>query len=87
MIFEETITTPMVEHVHLEPHVAVAEVDDLGELLVMTSAQRPHNCAATLAEVMQMPMHKIRVRHSSRWRRLWRQERQLPLSPILPCWR
>ncbi len=61
VIFEETITTPMVEHVSLEPHVAVAEVDDLGELLVMTSGQRPHNYAATLAEVMQMPMHKVRV--------------------------
>jgi len=61
VFFEETITTSMVEHVSLEPHVAFAKVDDLGELLVMTSGQRPHNYAISLAEVMQMPMHKVRV--------------------------
>ena len=61
VIFEETITTSMVEHVSLEPHVAFADVDDLGELLVMTSGQRPHNYAISLAEIMQMPMHKVRV--------------------------
>jgi CO/xanthine dehydrogenase Mo-binding subunit len=65
VIFEETITTPMVEHGHIEPHAGFAEVSPSGELLITTAAMRPFGLAADLAEVLNLPMHKIRVATSA----------------------
>jgi CO/xanthine dehydrogenase Mo-binding subunit len=65
VIFEEKITTPMVEHAHIEPHAAVAEMSPLGELLITTSSMRPFACASDLAEILQMPMHKVRIATSA----------------------
>lgn len=61
VIIEEKITTPMMEHAHIEPHGGLAEVDSMGELLVMVSSQRPFLCAADLSKVLELPMHKIRL--------------------------
>jgi CO/xanthine dehydrogenase Mo-binding subunit len=65
VIFEEKITTPMVEHAHIESHAAFAEVSPLGEVLITTSSMRPFACAADLAEILQMPMHKLRLATSA----------------------
>lgn len=61
VIFEEKITTPMVEHAHLEPHAAIAEFTPARELVVTAAIQRPFECAADLGKVLKMPMHKIRL--------------------------
>jgi CO/xanthine dehydrogenase Mo-binding subunit len=61
VIFEEKITTPMVEHAHIEPHVAIAEMSPSGELSVITSSQRIFGYAADLSKILKIPMHKIRV--------------------------
>ena len=61
VIFEERIITPMVEHVHLETHAALAEMSMSGELHVISASQRPFGCASDLGKILRIPMHKIRV--------------------------
>jgi len=61
VIFEECMSTPMVEHAHIEPHAACAEILSSGELLVMTAVQRPFLIASDLGKLLKMPMNKIRV--------------------------
>ncbi|NSW83591.1 MAG: molybdopterin-dependent oxidoreductase [Syntrophothermus sp.] len=60
-IIEETLTTQMVEHAHIEPHAAVAEVSPQGEITVWSSVQRPFLVAADLSKILGLPMNKIRV--------------------------
>jgi CO/xanthine dehydrogenase Mo-binding subunit len=61
VIFEEEISTQMVEHAHLEPHAALAEVTPAGEVIVHSSVQRPFLVASDLGKILKMPMNKIRV--------------------------
>ncbi|RME51380.1 MAG: hypothetical protein D6796_01065 [Caldilineae bacterium] len=61
VIVEETITTQMVEHSHLEPHAAVAEMEPRGVLTVYSSVQRPFLIAADLGKILQLPLNRIRV--------------------------
>jgi CO/xanthine dehydrogenase Mo-binding subunit len=61
VIFEEKITTPMVEHAHIEPHAATTELSPYGELLVTGTTQRPFACASDLGKILKIPMSKIRV--------------------------
>lgn len=60
-IIEETIKTQMIEHGHLEPHAALAEVDPRGRITVHSSVQRPFLIASDLGKILQMPLSKIRV--------------------------
>jgi carbon-monoxide dehydrogenase large subunit len=61
VIVEETFRTQMVEHCHLEPHAALAEVDSRGVLTVHASVQRPFLIAADLSKILRLPMNRIRV--------------------------
>lgn len=61
VIFEEEISTQMVEHAHLEPHAAVAEVTPSGEVVVYSSVQRPFLIASDLGKILKVPMNRIRV--------------------------
>ena len=61
IIVEETYRTQMVEHAHLEPHAALAEVDARGVLTVYSSAQRPFLFASDLAKILRWPWHRLRV--------------------------
>jgi CO/xanthine dehydrogenase Mo-binding subunit len=60
-VVEETITTQMVEHGHIEPHAAVAEMDPRGVLTVHSSVQRPFLVATDLGKILKMPQNRIRV--------------------------
>jgi nicotinate dehydrogenase large molybdopterin subunit len=60
-VVEETITTQMVEHAHLEPHAAVAELDPRGVMTVRSSVQRPFLIATDLGKILKMPLNRIRV--------------------------
>jgi CO/xanthine dehydrogenase Mo-binding subunit len=61
VVFEEEISTQMVEHAHIEPHAALAEVVPSGELVVYSSVQRPFLIASDLGKILKLPMNKIRV--------------------------
>ncbi len=60
-VVEETVKTQMVEHCHLEPHAALAEVDSRGVMTVHSSVQRPFLIASDLGKILRMPLNRIRV--------------------------
>lgn len=60
LLFENTYTCPPVEHVALEPHVAVAQVRS-GRITVWTSCQNPHSVQGQLAAMFQIPISDVRV--------------------------
>lgn len=60
-IIEEVITTPMIEHAMIEPHAALAEAGDNGEITVWASVQRPFTIAADLGKILKLPQNKVRV--------------------------
>ena len=61
VIFEEKITTQMVEHAPIEPHAAVAEVSPEGDVVVTTANQRPFESAYDVSKVLKVPMHTLRL--------------------------
>ncbi|MFQ5825897.1 MAG: xanthine dehydrogenase family protein molybdopterin-binding subunit [Dehalococcoidia bacterium] len=60
-IFEDTFETPMIHHCYMEPHAAVASVDDAEKVTVWTSTQSPFTLRSELAELFGLPLSKLRV--------------------------
>lgn len=60
VIVESTFYSPPVQHVALEPHVAVARFGE-GRLTVWSSSQAPHWLALELAWVFKLPISAVRV--------------------------
>lgn len=58
-IFDDTFHSPPVQHVPLEPHVAVASYE--GSLSVWSSTQMPFAIRAQLAELLGLPLSRVRV--------------------------
>lgn len=61
VILEDTFTTPVTQHCHLEPHITLAWFDEEGRLNVQTGTQTPYGVRKSLAEIFKMPEEKIRV--------------------------
>ena len=61
IILEDTFTTPVAQHCHLEPHISLAWFDETGRLYVQTGTQTPYSVRKSLAEIFQVPEEKIRV--------------------------
>ena len=59
-IFGHTYTTPVAEHVALEPHTAIAEVRD-GIVTVWTASQSPHAIQNQIAQLFKVPISSVRV--------------------------
>jgi CO/xanthine dehydrogenase Mo-binding subunit len=59
-IFEDEYRCPGVQHVPLEPHVAVAHMEG-GRLTVVSSTQTPHVVRAQLAAIFKLPLSHVRV--------------------------
>jgi CO/xanthine dehydrogenase Mo-binding subunit len=60
LVVENTYASPAVEHVALEPHVAVADVRD-GQVTVWTSCQNPSMVQSQLAQIFKVPISEVRV--------------------------
>lgn len=60
-IFEDTYTSPAVQHVSMEPHVVLAAFDDTGKLTVTSSTQSPLAVRDTLAEMFGLPAARVRI--------------------------
>jgi CO/xanthine dehydrogenase Mo-binding subunit/aerobic-type carbon monoxide dehydrogenase small subunit (CoxS/CutS family) len=60
-VHEETYRTQRVQHVALEPHAALASLDDDGLLTVRTSTQTPFLTRRALGELLGLPHDRIRV--------------------------
>ncbi|MFQ5852063.1 MAG: xanthine dehydrogenase family protein molybdopterin-binding subunit, partial [Candidatus Binatia bacterium] len=61
IILEDTFTTPVTQHCHPEPHIALAWFDSNERLHVQTGTQTPYGVRKLLAEIFRMPEEKIRV--------------------------
>lgn len=59
-IFEGEYEYPTQSHASMGPACAVADVRD-GEATVWTSTQKPHDCAAGIAELLELPPEKVRA--------------------------
>lgn len=60
LVVENTYSCPPVQHVSLEPHVAMAQWLN-GTLTVWSSTQAPHWIAAELAHTFRLPAARVRV--------------------------
>ena len=59
-IFENTFVSPAVNHLALEPHVAVAQVAD-GRITVWTCTQNPHVIQRQIAGIFKVPIADVRI--------------------------
>jgi 4-hydroxybenzoyl-CoA reductase alpha subunit len=60
-ILEDRFTTSRPTHCSLEPHGALASVDNAGKLTIWMTTQNPHTVKDDLALMLGIPLHKIRV--------------------------
>jgi putative selenate reductase molybdopterin-binding subunit len=61
LVVTRTYHLPRVQASHIEPHVAVAWLDEDRRLIVRTSTQVPFHLRRMLARVLEMPEARIRV--------------------------
>jgi len=53
--------TTMVQHCHIENHIAFAYMDDLERIVVVTSTQIPHIARRIVGEALSIPLSRVRV--------------------------
>jgi len=59
-VFEDTFSSPAVQHVPFETHTCLAQVEN-GRVTVWATTQTPHVLRAQLAEVFRLPISAVRV--------------------------
>jgi CO/xanthine dehydrogenase Mo-binding subunit len=60
-VYEHRFTTPVVHAGYTEPRAATARWEGDGSLTVWSNGQLPYEVQATLADILQMPISRIRV--------------------------
>ncbi|BAJ62613.1 xanthine dehydrogenase family protein molybdopterin-binding subunit [Anaerolinea thermophila] len=60
-IVEHTFRIPHVQHVPIEPHVAVAKAEENGQVTLWASTQSPFAQRALIAKALHIPESKLRV--------------------------
>ncbi|MDO8690452.1 MAG: molybdopterin-dependent oxidoreductase [Dehalococcoidia bacterium] len=60
-VLEDTFRTQMVLHAYMEPHAALAEVDERGRITIWTTTQGPFSVRAHMTEIFHLPMSMVRV--------------------------
>ena len=60
-ITENTFTTPMIQHCHLEPHVSIAKFEPSGQVTIWSSTQHPYAVRRETARVLNLPINRVRV--------------------------
>ena len=65
VVHSETYSTQKVDHAPMEPHVALAEIEPDGTLVITTSTSRVFHYVGILTMVLQMPMTKLRVKSAA----------------------
>ncbi|KEI73385.1 xanthine dehydrogenase subunit XdhA [Endozoicomonas elysicola] len=53
--------TQMVQHCHMENHIAWAYMDDTDHIVIMSSTQIPHICRRIVSQALDIPMSTIQV--------------------------
>lgn len=60
-VVEDTFMTSMVQHCHLENHIAYAYMDDLDRIVIVSSTQIPHIARRIVGEALEIPLSRIKV--------------------------
>lgn len=60
-VVEQTFTIPQVQHVPIEPHIAIAQMDDKGNVTLWASSQSPFAQRTLLAKALHKSESQIRV--------------------------
>ncbi len=60
-VIKGDFSTAMVQHVHLENHIAQAYMDDMDRIVIVSSTQIPHIVRRITSEALTFPLSKIRV--------------------------
>jgi CO/xanthine dehydrogenase Mo-binding subunit len=60
-IFEHYFSNPANQHVTMEPHVCVAQVDQAKNVICWSSTQTPYVVRSQLAETFRVPQSQVRV--------------------------
>ncbi len=60
-VFKNTYSTPYVQHAHIEPHISLSWLDENDRIVIRTATQVPHHVRRIVAEVLDIPIAKIRV--------------------------
>ncbi|MBN1269263.1 MAG: molybdopterin-dependent oxidoreductase [Kiritimatiellae bacterium] len=58
---DHTYETHYAQHTPIEPHVALAEIDSQGRIVITTSTQVPFHARRIAAQTLGIPVRKIRV--------------------------
>jgi len=56
LVAENTFTTPMIQHCHLEPHIAIAQVDPSRRVTIWSSTQHPYTVRREMARLKVEPL-------------------------------
>lgn len=62
LVVENTYQTQKVDHAPIETHVALAEEEPDGQLVITTSTSRPFNYIGVMTNIMQMPANMLRIK-------------------------
>jgi len=60
-VFEGTYSTPFVQMASIEPHISLTWLDENNRLVIRTSTQVPYHVRRIVAEVLDIPVRRIRV--------------------------
>ena len=60
-VVEGKFETVMVQHCHLENHIAYAYMDDLDRIVIVSSTQIPHIARRIVGEALNIPLSRVRV--------------------------
>lgn len=60
-VFEGTYSTPFVQMASIEPHISLTWLDENNRLIIRTSTQVPFHVRRIVAEVLGLPVGRIRV--------------------------
>lgn len=61
-IYEHVYTSPSANHVPMEPHVSIADIDADGVVHIWTATQSPYNVQAGIVKMLKTTPDKVRVR-------------------------
>ena len=61
VVLEDTYTSHMVQHAHLEPHAAIAQIDPSGRVMIWTNTQTPYFNRKAIAKALNLPLNKVRI--------------------------
>jgi putative selenate reductase molybdopterin-binding subunit len=60
-IEEQEYSLPAASHCALEPHAALAYLDERGRLVVVSTTQVPFHARRIVSKLLELPLHRIRV--------------------------